>query len=395
MSSIIHTSDDHAVLDADELLHKARGATGLDDFGDPWFLTPLRKLVEFINTEGRLRSADCQPVENILNKLIARLEMVDFVKKHPEVHDEPIDVAAIIIGQARGGSTLLHRLLTTCSKITAMHTWELHAPVPPRSGSGDDLAARIKVGQDWIDAIHADLPDLKAVHPLDVFAYDEEILLIETSFVCILYFYFFNIPSYRRWLLEQDHAPVYSELKLWLQILQYQSPERRAQKWILKSPQHLLGGGLRALIDAFPDTRVVMTHRDMKKVIGSNANISNMQISTYSDGFVKANTGPEFAELFQRAFTLYEDAKREFGEDLFIDVKYDELLADPVGQYKTVMEDLGIQVTGADIQTVRTWIEDHPRTTHPPHNYVIEEFGLTDSQVDAAFFDYRSRYMDG
>ena len=50
------------MLDADALMAKARAATGLDDFGDPWFMAAFQKVIELVNAEGGLTNADADPV---------------------------------------------------------------------------------------------------------------------------------------------------------------------------------------------------------------------------------------------------------------------------------------------------------------------------------------------
>ena len=47
-----------AQLEVAELLDRAIRATGLSDFGDPWFLQPLRDVVAMINAEAGLLSRD-------------------------------------------------------------------------------------------------------------------------------------------------------------------------------------------------------------------------------------------------------------------------------------------------------------------------------------------------
>src|SRR5688572_15008808 len=100
-----------APLDVDSLLIEAREAAGLEGFGDRWFRQPLEHLVELVKTEGALNSEREPPVLGLIGSLADRLRLVDYVKRHPEVIDERLDVAGAIIGLPRGGSTLLQRLL--------------------------------------------------------------------------------------------------------------------------------------------------------------------------------------------------------------------------------------------------------------------------------------------
>jgi phosphohistidine swiveling domain-containing protein len=49
-------------LDPAQLMANARAATGLTDFGDPWFMPAFEKVVELVNAEGGLTSPDADPV---------------------------------------------------------------------------------------------------------------------------------------------------------------------------------------------------------------------------------------------------------------------------------------------------------------------------------------------
>ena|SRR5438132_1380261 len=97
-------------LDPNALMHEARRRTSLSDFGDPWFVAPFKSLIHFVNTEGGLPSEDVPPVQHVINMLCERLRLTDYLKRHPKVLDEKLDVVGAILGQARGGSTLTQRL---------------------------------------------------------------------------------------------------------------------------------------------------------------------------------------------------------------------------------------------------------------------------------------------
>ena len=65
-------------------------------------------------------------------------------------------------------------------------------------------------------------------------------------------------------------APAYAQHRLALQTLQSRQPTER---WILKTPNHLWH--LDALLDAYPDARIIWTHRDPGPVVTSLASLAN------------------------------------------------------------------------------------------------------------------------
>ena len=71
-----------------------------------------------------------------------------------------------------------------------------------------------------------------------------------------------RLPSYADWFLDCDMEPTYRYERRVLKLLQWRSPPNR---WQLKSPTHTLF--LDAFEAVFPETRFVMTHRDIGNVL--------------------------------------------------------------------------------------------------------------------------------
>ena len=65
-------------------------------------------------------------------------------------------------------------------------------------------------------------------------------------------------------------TPAYAQHRLALQTLQSRQPTER---WILKTPNHLWH--LDALLAAYPDARIIWTHRDPGPVVTSLASLAN------------------------------------------------------------------------------------------------------------------------
>ena len=84
-------------------------------------------------------------------------------------------------------------------------------------------------------------PELAAIHPMDAQAPDEEIMLLEHSFMSTVPECYAHIPEFGDWLYEQDQSAGYDYLYRCLQFLQWQK-RRKGQtgtRWLLKTPHHL------------------------------------------------------------------------------------------------------------------------------------------------------------
>src|ERR1700761_7190510 len=97
MAEAVRKTEPAVRLDAGTLMDRARKATGLTDYGDDWFVMPLTKLVRFINAETGLVSEDVWPVRYMVRCLVDRLRLVDYLKRHPKVRDEQVNVVGVIL----------------------------------------------------------------------------------------------------------------------------------------------------------------------------------------------------------------------------------------------------------------------------------------------------------
>jgi hypothetical protein len=379
-------------LQVDALLDSARGATGLTDFGDPWFLAPLDALVEFVNRDVGPLTPNDRRRGLIVGCLADRLKLVDHLQRHPSIHEERLDVAGIII-VGRGGSTLLQRLLATSVQLTSTQFWELTAPVPERDEAPGDNASRIAQGQARIDSMYEATPELKGMHPLDVRSYDEEILLLERSFLSLMYWSYFNLPDYMSWSRMQDHSRAYRELTLWLKVLQAQAPERRGRRWLLKSVHHLLGGGLRSLLATFPDATIIMTHRDLGDVIASSCSGQSMLLRNFGNRVDDAELGPRWIRLYRDAMEEMMKIRGELPAERFLDFQFRELVAAPLTHFSVAMERMGLRVTQADEKAAAEWMADHTRDKHPPHKYRMEDYGLTAAMIENELGFYHEAFV--
>ncbi len=95
---------------ADELEEGARAATGLDDFGSPYYREGLERIVDALNTEADLNEIG-RVIQHatISNALIQRLKVEDTYAQHPEIDDEVVGGPVFVIGLPRTGTTALSR----------------------------------------------------------------------------------------------------------------------------------------------------------------------------------------------------------------------------------------------------------------------------------------------
>jgi hypothetical protein len=379
-------------LDVPTLLERGRAQAGLTDYGDPWFEAPLNRLVAAINAEAGLKSDDEPPVQRIVQALSERLQMVDLLKRRPEILDEPVEVAGAILGLPRTGSTLLQRLLGASPQLTSGVWWEVTFPLPFPGEQPGDPTPRQEAAKAMVQSFYDTWPDFGSIHPMDAMAHDEDVLLLDKTFLSSTYDSIMNVPSYGVWMTEQDHVPAYRELRIWLQILQDQSPWRRGRKWILKTPHHLMGG-LEGFLTVFPQAKAIMTHRAVEELIPSYCSMCASITAPHSDTFDPKASGPYWSGRFARAMNRLIAAREGEHSGRFIDVNYADLLTQPLGQARKVFKALGLDFTDADAAAMGAWLAANDREDRPAHRYGPEEFGLSAEGMAKDFAFYRQAFL--
>jgi hypothetical protein len=380
-------------LQLDRLLDAARRDSGLSDFGDPWFIGPMREVIAMINAEAGLKSDNEPPVRALIGNLADRLRLVDYLKRNPEALDEEVQVAGIIIGLGRGGSTLLQRLLSSSSQLNSTPWWEVVFPLPLADERRGNPAPRAELGKQAARSINESWPEMVAMHPVDALEADEEIALFDRTPFSLMYCFYFDIPSYMPWLRKQDQRKAYEELRTWLKVFQFQQPMRRGKKWLLKSGHHLHAGAMRVVLDMYPEAKAIMTHRRLQNVIVSYCSMQRLLVQDFSLTFQAKALGPQAIEVFRHALEGLIAVRQEYPADRFIDVQYEDTVSRPLEVFRTTMTAMGVPPTLEDMQDAATWMAGHGRDTHPPHVYSAEDYGITAEAIARDFGFYHDAFL--
>ncbi|MFI7675929.1 sulfotransferase family protein [Actinophytocola sp. NPDC049390] len=371
------------MITVDELLAAARGKTGLTDFGDEWFTEPLSVLVTALHEEARLSEVGLALTRRRLVALLSdRLRLRRLQADHPEVRDEQVTVAAEICGLPRTGSTLLHRLLAASRHVTSTLSWETSYPLP-FPGEGPDAAQRKQRARERAELFLRMSPDFGDIHTIEWDGPEEDVILLDRTFTSMSFDSFYRVPSYGTWLRGFDQAPAYRELREWLQVLQWQNPARKGLPWVLKSPHHLTA--VRTVLAEFPGCRIVMTHRSPASAVPSYASMVVSMTGQYSDQVDPVEIGRYWSARFARTLREYTEARRET-PDRFVDVRFADVVADPVAEAVRVTAELGLAV---DPGAFAGYVARNRSQRHGKHTYTAEDFGLTEDGLarDFAFYE--------
>lgn len=385
------TSTKPIVPDRDTLVETARAETGLSDFGDPWMLENLEALLPILNSEAKLTEVGVGGAQAMIHTaLVNRLRHIELIKRHPEILDEEVDVAAVVVGLPRTGSTMLHRMLSSAPGMTGVKWWEAqnYAPFPGEERGNPE--PRRQAAKAYLDYMLEHAPDLMSIHPMNIDQSDEELIILGLMFSSTMIEGMYYVPSYARWLIENSRTRCYPELKQVLQSLQWQDRSRKGARWVLKTPGHLMA--LDGVLDTFPGAKIVMTHRDPLSTVPSYCSMIDTlysMASTIDRASIGAFWGKRLAELLSR----FMDTRDNAGTADFIDVAYTDLTSDPIDEGKRVLAEAGVPITPEITAGMEGWIEANRREDRAPHKYSLEDFALNKAEIEADFAAYRRIYL--
>ena len=384
------------VIEFDEssvLAEASRRERGLEDFGDSAFHEPLRRLLAALDSEAELHEQGrAAQFERIVGLLANRLRTEEAIRRHPEILDERIEAPIVIVGLMRTGTTMLHRMIASDPRLFALLWYESRHPAPFRGADPAGPDPRIADAEREVEAMLGASPELIAAHPMDAHAPDEEIMLVEHSFLSTNPYAFCNIPGFERWREAQDLLPGYRLLERLLRFLQWQKRRRGedALRWILKTPFHLLH--MNQLLRTFPTARVVWTHRDPAQCVPSFASLIHTLRATSCDHVDPTLVGRQWSDLFARAIERSLDA-REACEERFLDVDYRELVADPLAQVARIYAFAELSLPDEVRASMRRWAQENARDKRPVHRYTLERFGYDEEGLQRDFARYRERFI--
>jgi hypothetical protein len=363
----------------------ATATTGLDDFGDAWWEEPFTRLCTSLDDESRLHLPGRLRARGELQVILQnRLRMVALWNKEPAVLRQPVEAPIVVTGLGRSGTTLLHELLACDPDNRPPLLWELLHSVPYDDASGDVCDDEIKL----MDEI---VPAFTAMHENGGRLPTECIFAFAHQFSSDVFTGLYNVGGYTVWRSGLDQAPIYDWHKRHLQTLQWVA-ERPTPRWVVKAPSHL--SALPLLFSTYPDARVVITHRDPLRVIGSLSDLMATLHWMHSDHVDHA----VLVEFMAMGLELQMDsvaAERDAGavpNDQITDVVYKDLVANPVAVVERLYASWDLPVSAAFRSALDAYLAARHTNRTTGHDYSFADTGLDLAAHRALVAPYQARF---
>ncbi|MBN1199365.1 MAG: sulfotransferase [Bacteroidales bacterium] len=384
-------------LDKDYLIRRARKTTGLKDLGSDFWEEPLDRMLVSMNDEAKLSPAGrFISRERLVNLLSIRLRATEYFKRFPEILEQELYPAWIIVGLQRTGTTKLQRLLSADPDHRVLLSWEAINPVPtcdlqstidelgqnhlnPPSGIRHPASEdkRIKIARTSVTAVKYISPGFFAIHPLDPMLPEEDVLLLDISFLSTTTEAMMDVPSYASWLESVDQTPAYSYYVKLLKLLQWFRPGKR---WVLKSPHHL--EFLHLIAKQMPDVKIIWPHRTIYESIPSFLSMLTYNHMIFSDEADPKQIAQRWIRKTGYALGKAIDFRKQPDhEQLFIDIDYKELVKDSMNEMQKIYH-LNGGLTPELKERFLRHEQEHPHQKHGIHHYNLSDFGMNRGEID-------------
>ena len=374
----------------EQVLDAASAASGLDDFGDPWFREGLAVLLETYdrNVEDQRSRERCSAA--VIASLVTRLKIQAAYVRHPEILEQRVKTPIFVTGLPRTGTSALVNLMAADPRSKVLLLWEIYYPEPLpgwRPGQPDPrhdaMVAHMEANRDpEFDKIHYSHPDLP----------EECVLMHQYSFDGVQTGWEILLEPYSRWFRQHDLTPLYREYRNQLKLLQWQRP---GQYWVLKAPAHMWA--LPQIRELFPDARIVWGHRDVVSVTSSICSMTHRLMAEHMwdsrpSGIDAGWLGRQVMEWYAESLQRGLEFRSELPAGSVLDYDYPELVAEPMATATAIYRHLGLPLGAAARRAMEAHIAAHPQHRHGRHGHHLQQFGLTEPQVRERFAFYTGRF---
>ena len=374
-------------LDAAALLAAAEAETGLADYGDATLPARFAQFVARFNAAGLDAEGFAAAAFTCHQQLTARLRFFADRARYP-IADEVIERPLFATGEPRSGTTLLHALLACDPNGRALRFWELMHPSPPPGLAALDDPRRARADDEWRQMLQR-IPKWLVNHPYNDML-GEGLPECERTwafdFRAIGPIVWWRVPMTMQMVgLPTDPRAQYRLHKFSLQHCQYARPKKH---WVLKG---FHSGRLDAMFEAYPDARLIWTHRDPVQVIASRIVMAGELDEGMSGSVDWAATAATY--LAQSRASIAAALASPYLDDPRVHhVRYADFVADPVAVIRGYYAACGLPFTPTFEDAMRAYLRDNKSDRYGKFTYSTDVIGEDIAALHAEFAPYRQRF---
>merc|ERR1712151_360183 len=408
---IFQTREEYKPFNFERMQAKAIKLSGYDDFGD-WEERPYRETIDCVMKTDYSYLGRVLTYDFFVGRMRTILRIKEIYHKDKELtkycEKNPVRRPIFVLGLPRTGTSYLHKLLSLDPNARAPFAWELMDPRPRIPDDVEkDRAKRIAYLEKKFKDLYQVAPQINQSHELCatnpeecIGAIANDLPILFETFHCLLQ----HIDVVEGWTHEIPIA--YRHYCKHLQYLEYQKMNHEGsttpKRWVLKCP--ILLGGLDAIHETFPDADIVWTHRAQEKVMLSFCDLMRadsdlfmnvVDLKAIGEGVINYTN-----RMYHRADDFFTKHPKGTTKHHFVDVKYDELVPEPIQTVQNLYAQLGYEFT----DEYRTILDDFlakdaesRKNLRKIDNRIpstLETYGLSQDIIDKKFDWYMKKYAN-
>ncbi|WP_438985457.1 sulfotransferase family protein [Aequoribacter sp.] len=377
-------------LDETSLLDHAMAKTGLSDFGEDSWREPFQVYLKSVESEAQLTLFGRLMARNdLILWLTTRLEVMDWLKRYPEIEEQEVKAPMFIVGLPRSGTSILFELLAQDPDVGVPLMWEALQPCPPPEIATYGTDPRIEYADSVFTQWNRVAPEFAAMHEMRGDIPAECGLIMAGSFISDHIGSLHQTPSYAMWCAQADYLPAYKYHRKVLQVLQWRNPRAR---WLLKAPEHQVH--LDVLLQIYPDARIVQTHRDPIQCMASTTSLMGTLYHMRSDQPFNAAM---FENILMGEATAHRLEKVMDQRDSGLvppaniaDSRYQDLIEDPLANIQRLYRHFDLDLSDTAKTAMQAYLAAKPKGKFGTHRYPVQEEHLSARPL---FERYQTRYQ--
>lgn len=314
--------------------------------------------------------------------------------------DLPIRGPLILCGLPRTGSTLLYNLLAcdpACRAPLFTDMCVQSVPPIPRSNVAEHerratVAERSAKSE---EELVGRTSFLKESHPF--FPIEEDIHILYQAGILLP---LLAVPNphqteFDTWVWNKTNKGyAYDYHEIFLRMLN--SVDTPASHWLLKSVAHCLY--MDTLLQHFPGAAMVMTHRQLDKVLPSFCSMLWALSHVYFEednannrDFVSART-LQYIDQKIKSIVDFRTRRSDLNKQI-LDINYDELMQQPVATVRRIYDHFNFGWSNEFEAAMDQWLRDNPQGKQGRHIYSLAEIHRTHDDIKGQYHDYINLFL--
>ncbi len=326
----------------------------------------------------------------LLRLLVQVIRGLDWLV-YPKFQQVQIQAPIYIIGNPRSGTTYLHRLMALDEQFTSMKLYQTIFPavIFNKLFAGLErldkrLGRQLTRWVDWLD--RQGFKGWEGIHKTKLGQPEEDEQLFVFAALSPVIFLLFPFPEALKVASFVDHQSRSMQRRLmayYRDCLQRHLYSAGSDKTLLVK-NTTMAGRLQATREQFPDMRMIHLVRSTYDAIPSFLSMNRAAWNrfvpqTRQDNRYNRSVAQVYCEYFRR----YGEFRASLPPNQAIEVRYEDLVADPQGTIERIYAKLGITMTPAYADRLAKTVAQTKRYKSV-HRYSLEEFGLSKQDIDQA-----------